>query len=68
MDRQQQPDPDPILSPQPRRFVYRAVDQDSSLPNPHRRSTDVAKSHAPLGEGSRVGPTLLQFRVFLKLN
>jgi len=54
MDRQPQLDPDPSLSPQPRRFVYRAVGQDSSLPNPLRRSTDVAKSHAPQAEGSRV--------------
>ena len=68
MDRQPQLDPDPSLSPQPRRFVYRAVGQDSSLPNPLRRSTDVAKSHAPQPEGSRVGLALLQFRVFLKLN
>jgi hypothetical protein len=54
--------------PQPRRYVYRAAEPDSTLSHPLRRSTDMP--HPFQGNPSQPcpKPVLLKFRVYLKLN
>jgi hypothetical protein len=52
----------------PRRFGYRAVEQDTNLAHPLRRATDTPRSFQAVPGQARTNPLLLKFRVYLKLN
>jgi hypothetical protein len=52
-------------SPQPRRFVYRAVHADAHPAHPMRRSTDVPRPF--LGNTAPLSPRLLLLRMCIYL-
>jgi hypothetical protein len=58
-------DPTPPL---PRRFVYRAAQPDDELHHPLRRATDMPSPFQEIPGQLCPRPTLLRFRVYLKLN
>jgi hypothetical protein len=58
--------PDPSLPP--RRFVYRSADPDANLAHPLRRATDVPHPFRAIPGQLCPKPTVLKFRVYLKVN
>jgi hypothetical protein len=66
-DRDQQLDSQRI-QPEPRRFIYRAVEPEATQSHPQRRSTDIPRAFQ--GVAGEICPKTqyVKMRVYLKLN
>jgi hypothetical protein len=53
---------------QPRRYVYRSAEPDTTLSHPLRRSTDMPRQFQRIPGQPCLRTQVLKFRVYMKLN